>query len=298
SVSGSKVTWDDYMSYDTVLAFAQVLKKYFPTGVFIDILGQTLEGRDLFVVSLCSSGICGKKPGIWLDAGTHAREWTTISSLTYIMNELIQHRENHEKIVDALDWYFMPVVNPDGYEYSMTIDSNWRKNRAINPGCIGVDINRNFPVKWESGVCDDTFPGLKAFSEVESRLQADFIRKRSSCIKLFNSFHNYGDLILFPWAATNLDYASEASHIKLGQRGINAMSVRSGRDYKIGSVSKVLYLAKGSSMDYYANIGIPYVYTMEIGTSFIPDTKEIIPLAKEVFEFIKTLSKQIILDFA
>lgn len=41
--------------------------------------------------------------------------------------------------------YILPVMNPDGYEYSHTKDRMWRKNRAWHGGqCVGVDLNRNF----------------------------------------------------------------------------------------------------------------------------------------------------------
>jgi hypothetical protein len=29
----------------------------------------------------------------------------------------------------GVDWYVAPLVNPDGYNYSMTRDRLWRKNR-------------------------------------------------------------------------------------------------------------------------------------------------------------------------
>ena len=41
----------------------------------------------------------------------------------------------------------MPLLNPDGYEYSQTTYRLWRKNRFLNPGfpsCPGVDLNRNY----------------------------------------------------------------------------------------------------------------------------------------------------------
>ena len=31
----------------------------------------------------------------------------------------------------AVDWYVVPLVNPDGYEYSHTNDRLWRKNRSL-----------------------------------------------------------------------------------------------------------------------------------------------------------------------
>lgn len=43
--------------------------------------------------------------------------------------------------------YFLPVVNPDGYEYTHVKDRLWRKNRKPTRQCTGTDLNRNFG--WE-----------------------------------------------------------------------------------------------------------------------------------------------------
>lgn len=59
-------------------------------------------------------------------AGIHAREWITPASLTYIINQMIEGGDGSRNV----DWYFQPLVNPDGYEHSHTRDRLWRKNRA------------------------------------------------------------------------------------------------------------------------------------------------------------------------
>ena len=80
-------------------------------------------------------------------------------------------------------WHIIPVANPDGYEYSMTKDRMWRKNRRINPGseCEGVDINRNFPkaygVSSSTNPCHEDFRGTEAFSENEAAAMRDYLEK-------------------------------------------------------------------------------------------------------------------------
>ena len=49
------------------------------------------------------------------------------------------------RLLTAVDWYIIPLLNPDGYEWSQTKDRLWRKNRRPPPGnssCAGVDLNR------------------------------------------------------------------------------------------------------------------------------------------------------------
>ena len=45
------------------------------------------------------------------------------------------------------DFYFLPVFNVDGYEYTHTDDRMWRKTRSpgkVYPWCKGADPNRNW----------------------------------------------------------------------------------------------------------------------------------------------------------
>lgn len=58
--------------------------------------------------------------GLCHTSGIHAREWISPATVTYIMSELIENNAAHTELTDKLDWYFVPVVNPDGYEYSHT----------------------------------------------------------------------------------------------------------------------------------------------------------------------------------
>ncbi len=47
--------------------------------------------------------------------------------------------------------WFVPISNPDGYEYTFDVERLWRKNLRDNDGNgeitvgDGVDLNRNFP---------------------------------------------------------------------------------------------------------------------------------------------------------
>ena len=49
------------------------------------------------------------------------------------------------RLVDKLTWYVIPVLNPDGYEYSHTTNRMWRKTLSPqNYFCKGADPNRNW----------------------------------------------------------------------------------------------------------------------------------------------------------
>ena len=66
-----------------------------------------------------SSGGSGN-PAVLIDAGIQAREWITPAMALYIINQLVENNAENSNLTTGLDWYILPVLNPDGYEYSHT----------------------------------------------------------------------------------------------------------------------------------------------------------------------------------
>ena len=55
---------------------------------------------------------------MWIDGGIHANEWIGPATATYMAKELVENDSSHPDLTDHLDWYILPVVNPDGYFYA------------------------------------------------------------------------------------------------------------------------------------------------------------------------------------
>lgn len=82
----------------------------------------------------------------------------------------------------------IPLVNPDGYEYTKQ-NRFWRKNRDVHTAerhksCPGVDLNRNWGVGFGSNgggatanPCGETYHGISAFSAPESKALRDLFAK-------------------------------------------------------------------------------------------------------------------------
>ena len=88
-------------------------------------------------------------------------------------------------------WFITPLVNPDGYEYSIHTDRYWRKNRRLISGsdCIGVDTNRNWGKEWGSedssnNYCSDEYRGVTSFSEQETIAYALLLHYFTSEVKV------------------------------------------------------------------------------------------------------------------
>ena len=127
---GHPMTWNNYHSLNDMDLYMDYLVKQFPNVVSIENIGTSYEGRKMKVLKICQDGVCGKNPGIFINGGIHAREWIGPSTVTFIIKELLENDHKYPtEILDKLDWYILPVLNPDGYEYSRTFDRMWRKNR-------------------------------------------------------------------------------------------------------------------------------------------------------------------------
>jgi extracellular matrix protein 14 len=146
-----------------------LVKKY-PDYVSTEIFGKTTEGRVMRAIKISAAGpdsSNSNRPVVWLDGGIHgqlfvifaqksqkccktllifykflAREWVAVSTVTYIANQVIKRAINEDftDLVNTVDWIIVPVMNPDGYEYTFTKDRNWRKTRSrnFNSSCRGV----------------------------------------------------------------------------------------------------------------------------------------------------------------
>ena len=75
--------------------------------------------------------------------------------LHYVLDSYGTRPDDHASSSNTTELWFVPVANPDGYDFTFT-DGNrlWRKNLRDNNGDgeitagDGVDLNRNFADKW------------------------------------------------------------------------------------------------------------------------------------------------------
>jgi len=200
-----RMDWTSYHIYEDMQGYMQYLADTFQY-VSVKSIGKSYKGADMQVLQVCKGG-CGNKPAMWIDGGIHAREWISPATVTFMMNELVENDAAHNDLTESLDWYFLPVMNPDGYAYTLE-NRLWRKTMSGENGindCFGTDANRNWGYQWNNGgssnnTCSDAYMGPSAFSEVENRNVRDFIWERRDNIKFFNTIHSYGKMVLLPWS--------------------------------------------------------------------------------------------------
>ena len=128
----------------------------------------------------------GSRPAVLYSGTQHAREWIATEVTRRLMNDYVaKWRANDRsvrKLLQTTELWFMPVLNPDGYQYTFDTERLWRKNLRDNNGDgqisvgDGVDPNRNFPSHWgydNEGsspiTSSETYRGPSAASEPETK---------------------------------------------------------------------------------------------------------------------------------
>ena len=103
----------------------------------VESIGKSFEGQSIWCIKIGVGLGSPQKEIVYIDGGSHGREWGTVSTALYIIEQLIDDYKNGDKDVNSLlkkfDFLIVPVVNPDGYEYSHT--------KVISVLKISIEIN-------------------------------------------------------------------------------------------------------------------------------------------------------------
>ena len=254
-------------------------------------LGDSYQGRAIMGIHITGSGGAPDKAGVFLNGCQHAREWVTVMTTTYIADRLIQDYDSDPVIkdmVDNHDFYIVPIVNPDGYEYTWTTNRLWRKNR--HPGG-GVDLNRNWSVGWggpgSSGSNgSEIYRGTAPFSEPETQAVRDFVMAHPN-ILYHNDIHSYSQLILQPWGFTRELAPDHAVLDAMGQAMKDAVFAVHGMTYQHGPIFTTIYPASGVCSDWFYGARDAFSVSYELRDrgqyGFLLPADQIVPTAEEAF---------------
>ena len=148
-----------YNSYSDVVTKLNDLQIKYPEIAKVIKLGSSPEGRDILALRISNDsvkeGASSSKPGIVFTGLHHAREWISLEVPLYLAQNMVKNYETDpemKKRIDSSETWIIPIVNPDGYEYSRKKNSFWRKNRrpvkidacGKKTNAIGTDLNRNY----------------------------------------------------------------------------------------------------------------------------------------------------------
>jgi hypothetical protein len=245
-----------YWTYEEMEAYLHRLVKLYPTIMKLDVIGHSIEKRNIYGVRISRNEKFGVNPIIFVDAGTHAREWVGHASAFYLIHQLLEDAQISEELTSTLDWVVVPVVNPDGYVYTWEEDRLWRKNRRyVNYTCSGIDLNRNYVYLWRDvpeSCPTNNYPGAYAFSEPEIAAMGKYMVSFKDNLRLYLSTHSAGNYILWPFGFKFDGYVKNyKEHQRLGERVANVVRNATGTDYLTGNAADILYTATGNNYRLY-----------------------------------------------
>ncbi|MEQ9187699.1 MAG: M14 family zinc carboxypeptidase [Cryomorphaceae bacterium] len=173
----------------------------------------THEGRPIYWVKISdNASVNENEPEVLYTAIHHAREPQSLTQLIFYMWYLLENYGTNDEVtglVDEVEMYLVPMLNPDGYKENQTAEPNggglWRKNKRNNgDGTFGVDLNRNYGYEWahdnngsSPNTNSQTYRGPSAFSEPETKAIKWFCEEHAFGIAL--NYHSYGNYLIYPW---------------------------------------------------------------------------------------------------
>lgn len=245
----------------------------------------------------------GSKPGVFYYAQEHAREWVpplvTIETAERLLRNYATHAGTRD-LVDNLEIWILPSVNPDGGHYSFYDFASQRKNMTRYCGVEstgdfgsrnswGVDVNRNYDLysafdgysgASTTSCTSGTSAGPAELSEPEAN-NVDWVAAHPNMTFSMN-VHSSGNYFMWSPASYKAAGRETAPVPTLEEEGLfwgassriltaikrhRGLSVTPART---GQVVDVLYSAAGNSGDMlWYKYGI-YAWDFEVGTTFQP----------------------------
>jgi len=252
----------------------------FPRLAKLETIGKTLRGVPIQAVKVTANARTlpdGRRPAVIYLGGQHAREWITPEMTRRLLHHVLDGYGTDPtltKLVDTTELWFLPVVNPDGYDFTFTGDNRlWRKNLRDNNGDgqitagDGVDLNRNFAEKWgydnegsSPDPASETYRGTAPESEPETRA-LDALFRRVGFEFLVN-YHSAAELLLYGigWQVST---PSPDDQIAVALAGDDAHPAVPGYD---PDISAELYTTNGDT-DFHAQVRTGAIgFTPEMST--------------------------------
>lgn len=253
----------------------RLLEADYPGLAVVREIGRSLEGRPIYGLKVSDNPALDEdEPAVLFTGCHHAREWISVEVPLLLGRHLLESYASDPAVralVDGGEIWIVPLVNPDGLEYSIHVYRYWRKNRRANgDGSFGVDLNRNYGTMWgidnvgsSPTPSSDVFRGTAPFSEPETDAVRRLFAGRD--FRAVVSFHSYSQVILYPWAYTTQPSPAEAELSDLARTMSVLMAAVRGTIYGYGqSASGIGYTSNGDTTDWTHGLtGIPS-FTIEL----------------------------------
>lgn len=311
---------DHYLDADEVAARISALAASFPALCHLSVLPEASHGydgavaalvgpSDVQLLRLTNDPANRSRPALLLVCGTHAREWINPLIAIEFAEQLVRNHDPASidpdviavtRILQQGEVLIVPVMNPDGLNFSIHDDPGWRKNRRANagaPGCPGVDNNRNYDMFFGGGgssdaPCSGTHRGPSAFSEPENR-NIRHIAETYPNILIAVDSHSAGEDLFRPTATGGGFIASlpvspedELIYQQLETAANAAIQSVSGKTYSTGTTSN----HAGTSDEYLFFAHRVFAFDSECALEFQPPIDSALVSVQEVVAALRALA--------
>jgi hypothetical protein len=254
--------WRPYDGPDGIAAELRSIAAQHPKLAQLHVLGTTHQGREILAIRLTHRANrvpLGRRPAVLYQGTTHAREWISTEVTRRLLHWYIDTATNPDvrRLLRRTELWFIPVVNPDGYQYTFDVERLWRKNLRDNngngviDGADGVDLNRNYPEHWgydeegsSSNPSSETYRGPAPASEPETKADMSVFDKAK--FRFAISYHSFGQLLLYP-QGWQVQTPSADDPIYVALTGIDEQPAVEGFDPDLGAE---LYITNGEFTDW------------------------------------------------
>jgi hypothetical protein len=287
----------DFHSYPELERDLMSLADAYPDLAQVIDLGDSLEQRNIYALRISDNvGLQENEASVIFLGCHHAREWISVE-VPYMLGKYLVENYSHDaevrRLVDNCDIWIVPLVNPDGLEYSIHFYRYWRKNMRDNgDGTYGVDLNRNYGYKWSwdnlgssPNSASEVYRGPQAFSEPEIQAVRDLFLEKN--FQALVSYHNYSQVILYPWGYTAEASDKEDLLFEIGDRMSQLMEPVNGRYYAAERAGAGFYLTNGDTTDWSFGVYGTPSFTIElppdsrITGEFFNAESDILPIFQE-----------------
>ena len=249
---------NQYRKFADVESDLKKIAETYPQMATLQTYGVSKQGRNLYVLKLSTGG--ENKPRLMVTAATHGDELITTEVLFSLTQELLTGFNKDSrltKILNARDIYIIPVVSPDSFE---------ARERYVQ----GKDPNRSYP--WPDKPENPSVDVIQAMMDFTNKM------KFTGSLDL----HAYGRLVMYPWG-----YTRKAPPVNdvTGFKDI-VQTMAKDNQYEAGQISTTIYVAAGSSADYFYWKTGTRAIAAELGRDKVPAYSKIPAIVNESREMV------------
>ena len=180
-----------YHHYENLTNFLVNISTTYPTITKLHSIGKSVQDRNLWALEI-SDNVDTQEPGepkFKYVGNMHGNEVISRQILIYLIQYLVENYNKIDrvtKLVDSVDIFIMPSMNPDGFEAAVEGDCGGvvGRNNANNQ-----DLNRNFPDQFD--------PNSGHNIQAETQALIDWIE--STKFVLSANLHGGSVVASYPW---------------------------------------------------------------------------------------------------